>query len=55
MEVFERVRSSTRLTITAQASAGPPELPGKAPAIPMQPPKEMLEALKKLGIKVPGM
>ena len=27
---------------------------GKAPAIPMQPPKEMLEALKQLGIKVPG-
>jgi uncharacterized protein YndB with AHSA1/START domain len=27
---------------------------GKAPAIPMQPPKQMLEALKKLGIKVPG-
>ena len=25
------VRSSTRLTITAQASAGPPSLPGRAP------------------------
>ena len=31
MLVFERVRSSTRLTITAQASAGPPSLPGRAP------------------------
>ena len=28
---------------------------GKALTIPMQPPLEMLEALKKLGIKVPGM
>ena len=31
MLVLERVRSSTRLTITAQASAGPPSLPGSAP------------------------
>ena len=28
---------------------------GKALTIPMQPPRQMLEALKKLGIKVPGM
>jgi uncharacterized protein YndB with AHSA1/START domain len=28
---------------------------GRALTIPMQPPREMLEALKKLGIKVPGM
>ena len=28
---------------------------GKALTIPMQPPAEMLEALKQLGIKVPGM
>jgi uncharacterized protein YndB with AHSA1/START domain len=28
---------------------------GKALTIPMQPPQRMLEALKKLGIKVPGM
>ncbi|MDQ8726962.1 SRPBCC family protein [Bradyrhizobium sp. LHD-71] len=27
---------------------------GKAPSIAMQPPREMLEALKKLGIKLPG-
>jgi uncharacterized protein YndB with AHSA1/START domain len=28
---------------------------GKALTIPMQPPQQMLEALKQLGIKVPGM
>jgi uncharacterized protein YndB with AHSA1/START domain len=28
---------------------------GKALTIPMQPPQQMLDALKKLGIKVPGM
>ena len=31
MLVFDRVRSSTRFTITAQASEGPPSLPGNAP------------------------
>ena len=27
---------------------------GKAPTIPMQPPQQMLDALRKLGIKLPG-
>jgi hypothetical protein len=31
MLVLDRVRSSTRLTMTAQASDGPPSLPGRAP------------------------
>ena len=37
MLVFERVRSSTRLTITAQARPGPPSFPGSAPGTTTDP------------------